>query len=261
METFFHRCVDLVFAHIPRKIPPKARFSDCKIVSHRGQHDNKVVMENTIAAFDPILHAGVWGIEFDIRWTKDHCPICLHDPDLKRLFGSEKKVSRMTRADLNDAFPTIPSLKDLVRRYGRRLHLMIELKAVDNIDLPHQGQILASSLAGLTPERDYHLISLTPEIFIGLDNFPTQAMLPIARLDVGGFSRLALKKGYGGLTGHYLLIRKQVIDIHLGAQQKIGTGFIGSKNTLLRELNRNVTWLFSNDALGLKSICDHFATR
>lgn len=259
MEAKLQLLLDFLYACIPRSQPPAECFADAKIVSHRGQHDNRRVIENTLPAFDRVLQAGIWGIEFDIRWTKDHVPICFHDPDLMRLFGDPRKIGSMTRDEIRDAFPLIPTLKTLVERYAGQLHLMIELKAVDNISAADQNRILADTLAGLGPGHDYHLMSLDPEIFVPLHAFSPRAMLPIARLDVNGFSRTTLERGYGGLAGHYFLIRPRLIARHQSASQRLGTGFIGSRNLLFRELTRGITWLFSDDALGLKSICDRYA--
>jgi len=36
--------------------------------------------------------------------------------------------------------------------------------------------------------------------------------------------------------------------------QSIGTGYICSKNCLIRELNRGVKWIFSNNAVELQGI-------
>jgi glycerophosphoryl diester phosphodiesterase len=40
-------------------------------------------------------------------------------------------------------------------------------------------------------------------------------------------------------------------------QQKMGTGYIGSKNCLFRELNRGIEWIFSNNAADLQKIVQH----
>ena len=62
--------VDLWFRWIPRMRPSRAALEACKIVSHRGEHDNRRVFENTLAAFDAAAAAGCWGLEFDVRWTR-----------------------------------------------------------------------------------------------------------------------------------------------------------------------------------------------
>ena len=73
---------DVIFAIIPQKTPTKENLRNCKIVSHRGQHDNIKILENTFKAFDNALqNKGISGIEFDFRWTKDIQPVVIHDSD------------------------------------------------------------------------------------------------------------------------------------------------------------------------------------
>jgi glycerophosphoryl diester phosphodiesterase len=43
---------------------------------------------------------------------------------------------------------------------------------------------------------------------------------------------------------------------HQTQNQRIGTGYIHSKNCLFRELNRGVEWIFSNHAVKLQSMCN-----
>ncbi|RLA05214.1 MAG: glycerophosphodiester phosphodiesterase, partial [Gammaproteobacteria bacterium] len=69
IETLLQRLADILYAGIPRSRPSLRSLQNCKIVSHRGEHDNNSVMENTIAAFDRVVERGVWGIELDVRWT------------------------------------------------------------------------------------------------------------------------------------------------------------------------------------------------
>lgn len=74
LEKVLLQCMDFIFKHLPRRSPDPEKLKACKIVSHRGEHDNTSVYENTIAAFDGAMEQGVWGIEFDVRWTRDLQP-------------------------------------------------------------------------------------------------------------------------------------------------------------------------------------------
>ena len=85
LESWGENLADWFLAVWPRKKPLSARLSVCRIISHRGEHDNYNVMENTLAAFDTADRAGVWGIECDVRWTADLEPVICHDPDLTRI--------------------------------------------------------------------------------------------------------------------------------------------------------------------------------
>ncbi|MGD8449582.1 MAG: glycerophosphodiester phosphodiesterase family protein, partial [Desulfobacterales bacterium] len=92
LEERLLQVVDFLYARLTQPIPDKEVLKCCKIVSHRGEHDNKTVFENTISAFDRVKKAGAWGIEFDIRWTKDLQPVVFHDTNLQRVFKSDIEV-------------------------------------------------------------------------------------------------------------------------------------------------------------------------
>ena len=84
-----------------------------------------------------------------------------------------------------------------------------------------------------------------------LDN---TAKILVAELNVNELSRIVLEKNYAGFAGHYILIGNKVVRKHLKSGKKIAVGYPRSKNSLFRELNRSVEWIFSNDAVGLNSI-------
>lgn len=250
----FLKIVDAIYQQRKQSRPAADRLQRCKIVSHRGEHDNRRVFENTMAAFDRVKTQGIWGLELDIRWTKDLRPIVFHDPDTQRLFHNKQRIDQMTCAELKESFSVIPTLEEVVQRYGRSLHLMVEIKAESYPDPVRQNRVLKDHLAQLQPGKDYHLISLTPRMFDFFDFAAPATLLPIAELNIRRFSDLAVRKKFGGLLGHYLFLTNRILKKHRAIGQKVGTGFVNSKNCLFRELNRQVEWIFSNNAVELQSI-------
>lgn len=245
------RASDFVMAIIPRRRPDAQALAACRIVSHRGEHDNRTRRENTMAAFRAAEAAGVWGLETDIRWTADMVPVVIHDPDTKRVFGPDMTIADVTFAQLREAVPEVPSLEEFIAEFGGRLHLMLELKAEPFPQPGRQKAILRDMLSGLEPGRDYHLMALDPALFATFDIVPPSACLPVAMLNAPALSRAALETGLGGLTGHYVLITPAMQRRHEAQGQKIGTGFIRSRNNLYREINRGAEWVFTNDAAKL----------
>jgi glycerophosphoryl diester phosphodiesterase len=229
-------------------------------VAHRGEHHHRTVPENTLAAFDAAYAAGVWGIECDLRWTQDLQPVVSHDHDCRRLFGARVALRDVTWSELRDRFPLIPSLREVIQRYGKRLHLMVELKDEPYPDPPRQSGLLAELFADLQPARDYHLISLNPTMFRHCEFVPPHALLPIAEANLRELSDLAIERGYAGIAGHYLLLTRARIRRHQGFQQQVGTGFVASRNCLYRELRRGVDWIFSDCAAWLQGICRDLVT-
>lgn len=255
-QKMFLNLIDTIFALYPQPIPSKERLNQCKLISHRGLYDNRNLFENTLPAFDKIKDTGVWGIEFDIRWTKDLYPIVSHDRNLNRIFGSHQEISRLDLAELKTSFPLIPTLEEMIARYGQKLHLMIEIKAEHYPDPVYQSRVLNDVLAPLKPLVDYHLISLDPNMFRWIDFLSNNAFLPIAEINVASISKIVIKEKYQGILGHYLMITDTFLKKHQQNQQLIGTGFINSKNCLFRELNRGITWIFSQNAIEMQAVRD-----
>lgn len=241
---------------IPRRTPTAQALSECRIVSHRGERDNHIVFENTFAAFDSLIAARVWAIEFDVRWTRDLQPVVVHDLDLLRVFGQRDRVCDLTLAELKVTAPQIPTLAELLKRYAGRIHLMIELKAEDYPDPGRQQERLQQLLKNLEPARDFHFLSLEPHMFTHLGGFPSACWLPVARVNIKQMSDFALKNNCAGLAGPYSLISGARVRRHLDAGQQVGVGFPAHKNVLHRELNRGVRWVFSNQALRLQNILE-----
>ncbi len=256
-ERMLCKTADLLFSGYPQPLPDKKRLINCKIISHRGEHDNRYVFENTLKAFDIALENGIFGIEFDLRWTKDLKPVVFHDSNTNRLFKKNLSINEVSFSDLIASIPEIPSLAETILRYGKKLHLMVEMKEEFYPEPVYQTGVLKDLFSALEPVKDYHLISLSPGIFNIIDFVPETAFLPVARFNIGRISEIAIRNNYGGIAGHYLLISDSMFKKHTDKNQKIGTGFIGSRNSLFRELNRGAEWIFSNNAAKLQAILSH----
>ena len=88
LEKFLIETCDLVFAVTPQKLPKRKLLEECRIVSHRGIHDNLQSKENTLEAFVK----GCKQICAGIGFTKETPIEGLNIPqgnDLARLFHFE----------------------------------------------------------------------------------------------------------------------------------------------------------------------------
>jgi glycerophosphoryl diester phosphodiesterase len=240
--------IDGIYGRAPQPLPGHGPVKRCRIVSHRGEHDRRGAQENTIAAFDAAVALGVWGIEFDVRWTRDLTPVVIHDPDLRRVFGLPQVVAECTLGQLQRACPQVPALAEVIHRYGGRVHLMVEVKAENYPEPGRQNRMLGDLFSALTPGRDFHLLSLDPAVFRLTAFAPPSAWLPVARLNLAQLSRMAIRERLAGVAGHYALLGAGAIRRHHDAGQQVGTGYIRSRNLLLREIRRGVDWVFSNHA-------------
>ena len=237
--------INRFFACIPRATPSTQDFKSTRIIAHRGAHHNtQGFKENTPAAFKKAAELGCWGIEFDLHQTADKVLVVNHDPDLQRLWGHKESIANLSFAQLRNLEPNIPSLDEVVKEFGRHLHLFIEIKS-PFID----ARLLFESLKDLRPEKDYHILSLKADYFSSITQFPKACLLLVPlHNNVKAFCNLSLKEQYGGVLGSYVLLTASMIKVLQADKQKIGVGFVDSKNGLYREINRGIRWIFTNNA-------------
>ncbi|HBD09681.1 MAG TPA: glycerophosphodiester phosphodiesterase [Syntrophobacteraceae bacterium] len=259
IERHYQRLSDWLFARLPQSPPTSRQAQQCRIVAHRGQHDGVAVMENTVPAFDAARNAGVWGIELDVRWTRDLEPVVFHDPDCRRLFGEPTRLAELSWGEIQSRLPTIPSLLRVIERYGKQLHLMVCVKPEIYPNPTYQRDLLRDLLSTLSPQSDYHLLAIDTALFRHLTFAPRECFLPIADVNWRELSRQAITQRYAGIAGHYWLITQARIRQHQRYGQQTGTGFVSSRNCLFREIRRRVDWVFSNCAAKLQAICGELA--
>jgi glycerophosphoryl diester phosphodiesterase len=91
--------------------------------------------ENTMAAINASLAAGVEAIEIDVRRSSDGVPILIHDRSVARTTGGEGNVDEMTVEQLQtlDAGngEKIPKLSDVIDVVKGKARLNIEIKQED----------------------------------------------------------------------------------------------------------------------------------
>lgn len=244
------KSVNVSFAYWPQPIPSREQMARVKLVAHRGAYDHKKgILENTDAAFKRAEALGCDGLELDIHATKDGVWLVNHDSDLKRLWNMDQQILESTFDEIRKSQPNILLLSEVVERYGSKMHLFIELKA------PVMSESLYETLKGLEPRKNYHLISLNEKYFENLVGFERSAMLLVAsHSNTTRFCQLSLEKGYGGVLGHYLLLRKHYINALHQMSQMAGVGFVDSKQSLYREVNRGIEWIFTNNAEALSPV-------
>jgi len=119
------------------------------LLGHRGARAVKAIPENTLASFDRALADGCDGFEFDVRLTEDEEAVVCHDPAVGRF-----KIERTMAQQL----PTLPRLRDVLKRYQDNAFLDIELKVrgLERITLdlflrhkPRRGFVVSSFVPGV----------------------------------------------------------------------------------------------------------------
>ena len=201
-----------VFAHLPSRMPSLTKLKKAKIVAHRGAFDNKSIFENTLDSIQACLNSHIWGVELDIRWTKDLKPVIFHDSDLNRMFGVNKKINQLTWKEIKAQYSIIPSLDEVVQQFGHKIHFFFELKNDDafekkaKIGIKNQYKKISRALSSLSPIQDFHFMSFDSNQFNYLDNYPSETFIPIAQINIVETMDLAKKNKYAGVACHYLFL-------------------------------------------------------
>ena len=99
--------------------------------AHRGLHNSKRA-ENSMSAFTAAVEAG-YGIELDIRLSKDGKLVVFHDDTLDRVCGREGNVIDFTAEELatfklSGTEDGIPLFSDVLAMVNGRVPLLIEIK-------------------------------------------------------------------------------------------------------------------------------------
>lgn len=107
--------------------------------AHRGLYsEQEGIPENSIGAFQKAAERG-FGSELDVRLTADGRLAVIHDADLNRICGVDKKVAEMTFDQLQ-SYPLqgteyrIPSLEQVLEVTAGAVPLILELKEEGNAE-------------------------------------------------------------------------------------------------------------------------------
>lgn len=102
-----------------------------RLYAHRGLH-NEERAENSMSAFEAAVDAG-YGIELDIRLSKDGKLVVFHDDTLDRVCGREGKVIDFTAEELadfklNGTNDGVPLFSDVLSLVDGKVPLLVEIK-------------------------------------------------------------------------------------------------------------------------------------
>ncbi|MGB3721777.1 MAG: glycerophosphodiester phosphodiesterase family protein [Pacificimonas sp.] len=124
-----------LFRKDKRTLEAKLAALSARPFAHRGLHGPGVAVENSLAAFEAAIAAGL-GIELDVQLTAENGAVVFHDATLERLSDGEGPVrdfslARLTQMKLRNSEERISSLQDVLNQINGRTPLLIEAKAGD----------------------------------------------------------------------------------------------------------------------------------
>lgn len=124
------------------------------LLGHRGARASTGIPENTPASFDLALEHGCDGFEFDARLTACGTAVICHDPKVGKITIAHARIKQL---------PQLPTLADVIQRYGQCAFLNIELK-VKGLE----SKVL-TSLGQHPPQRGYVVSSFIPDVVMDLE--------------------------------------------------------------------------------------------
>ena len=126
-------------------------------IAHRGASGH--APEHTFAAYDLALEMGADYIEQDLQLTSDGVLVCMHDDTLARTGGRPDRVDSLTArgaARRSTSAPgsaraspdaRVPTLDEVLRRYGHDARYYIETKDPDTADRMEERLVDAAARA------------------------------------------------------------------------------------------------------------------
>ncbi len=163
-------------------------------ISHRGLHrTDGSVPENSLAAFRAAVDGG-YGVECDVRLTRDGRLVAFHDGDTQRMCSCPGRIEEMDWAELSllrlgRTAEGIPLLAEVLETVGGKVPVVLELKSGrDDAQLCERVYELLLCYSGPVCVQSFNPLILrwwrknAPEILRG------QLSAPASRL--GGVGRL-----------------------------------------------------------------------
>lgn len=99
--------------------------------AHRGLYGNGIA-ENSVSAFRAAVEGG-YGIELDVRLSKDGEAVVFHDDTLDRVTGSsglvkDKTAEELSKIRLSGTDDTVPTFREVLELVDGKVPLLVELK-------------------------------------------------------------------------------------------------------------------------------------
>jgi glycerophosphoryl diester phosphodiesterase len=201
------------------------------LLGHRGARSVRSVPENTIVSFDLALEHGCDGVEFDLRLTGCGRALVCHNAKVGKI-----TVARATSRQLLH----LPRLEDVLRHYGHRIFLDIELKV--------KG--LESNVLAALRERplngNYVVSSFLPDVVMELKVRSAAVPTGIICQKASQLMRWReLPAQY--IIVHYSLLTKRLINLIHDAGKKVFAWTVNDAKSMVRLTNWGVDGIISDD--------------
>jgi glycerophosphoryl diester phosphodiesterase len=201
------------------------------LLGHRGARASSGIPENTFASFDLALEHGCDGFEFDVRLTVCGSAVVCHDPKVGKITIARARVKQL---------PQLPTLPDVIQRYGQHAFLNMELKVKDL-----ESKVL-TGLGQYPPRRGYVVSSLIPDVVMDLEARSSSASIGIICETPAQLARWrALPVDY--VIPHQSLVNWSLVQEIQHAGLRIFVWTVNDKEAMLRLADWGVDGIISDD--------------
>ena len=201
------------------------------LLGHRGARASAEIPENTFASFDLALKQGCDGFEFDVRLTACGTAVVSHDPKVGGITVARAQAKRL---------PQLPRLDEVIKGYGQRAFLDIELKVKDL-----ESKVL-TALNNFPPAQDYVVSSFLPDVLMDLEARSSTVCIGLICETAAQLARWRDLPVDCVIPHHSLVDRFLVQDIQR-AGCKVFVWTVNAGETMLRLADWGVDGIISDD--------------
>jgi len=228
------------------------------VIAHRGASGQRP--ENTLPAYELAVEQGADMIEVDLHLTRDGAIVVTHDEELAGLGGrGEIAVASLAEVRALDAGEgeRVPTLDEILDRFGPRIPFNLEIKRASAADYPglEQATLDALERRGLVGETLFssfydpvlrRLRDLSPRARIGL--------LVSRRYPNGALSR-AQALGAEALHPERQLVTPRLVEEAHAAGLAVFVFTVDDPADMERLLEMGVDGIFTNFPERLRTLC------
>jgi glycerophosphoryl diester phosphodiesterase len=201
------------------------------LLGHRGARSVRSVPENTIVSFDLALEHGCDGVEFDLRLTSCGRSLVCHNAKAGKI-----TIARATSRQLLH----LPTLEDVLRHYGHRIFLDIELKVKGM-----ESKVLAA-LRERPLNGNYVISSFLPDVVMELK--ARSAAVPTGIICQKSSQLMRWRElPVQYIIVHYSLLTKRLINLIHDAGKKVFAWTVNDAKSMVRFTNWGVDGIISDD--------------
>ncbi len=201
------------------------------LIGHRGARASAGIPENTFASFDLALKHGCDGFEFDVRLAACGTALVCHDAKVCGIAVARVQAKRL---------PQLPRLDEVVKGYGQRAFLDIELKVKDL-----ESKVL-TALNNFPPARDYVVSTFIPDVVMNLEARSSSVCIGIICETAAQLARWR-DLPVDCVIPHHSLVNKMLVEDIQSAGCRVFVWTVNDEETMRRLVHWGVDGIISDD--------------